>query len=94
MTQMLDPFATIFTQTDVHRRAHGCSAFPFNDGPRLGVLASAIAAKRILELGTARGYTACWLAYGSPGAHIENIECDAEHVRHARAHITHTGHSN
>ena len=93
MTQTSDPFAAIFAQTEVHRHGHGCWAFPFGDGPALGVLAAAVAAKRILELGTALGYTACWLAHGSWEAHIDTIERDAEHVRLARANIADAGHA-
>ena len=88
-----DPFVAILAQTEAHRRVHGCWAFPFGDGPALGVLAAAVAAKRILELGTALGYTACWFAHGSAQAHVDTIERDAEHVRLARANIADAGHS-
>ncbi len=53
----------------------------------MGVLAAAAGARRILELGTALGYTACWFAYGSAAAAVDSIERDAEHVRLARANI-------
>ena len=91
--QPSDPFVAILAQTEAHRRVHGCWAFPFGDGPALGVLAAAVAAKRILELGTALGYTACWFAHGSAQAHVDTIERDAEHVRLARANIADAGHS-
>lgn len=42
---------------------------------------------RILELGTALGYTACCLARGSAEAHVDSLEGDTEHVRLARMHI-------
>ena len=87
------PFAAILTQTDAHRRVHGCWAFPFGDGPTLGVLAAAVAARRVLELGTALGYTACWFAHGSAQAHIDSIERDAEHIRLARANIADASYS-
>lgn len=93
MKQPSDQFAAILAQTDAHRRVHGCWAFPFGDGPALGVLAAAVAAKRILELGTALGYTACWFAHGSSQAHVDTIERDAEHVRLARANIADAGHA-
>jgi predicted O-methyltransferase YrrM len=91
MKQPSDPFAAILAQTDAHRRVHSCWAYPFGDGPALGVLAAAVAAKRILELGTALGYTSCWLAYGSSEAHIVTIERDVEHVQLARANIADAG---
>ena len=93
MKSPTDPFAAILAQTDAHRRVHGCWAYPFGDGPALGVLAAAVAAKRILELGTALGYTACWFAHGSAQAHVDTIERDAEHVGLARANIADAGFS-
>lgn len=82
-----DPFAPIRAATDRHRARHGCRAYPFSEGPLLGVLAAAVGAKRILELGTALGYTALWLAHGAPAAQIDTVERDAEHVRLAREHF-------
>ena len=50
-------------------------------------------ARRIIELGTALGYTACWFANGAPDAHIDTIDFDPEHVRLARANIEAAGFS-
>lgn len=86
-----DPFRAIYDQTDHHRRQHGCWAYPFGDGRALGTLAGAVGAARILELGTALGYTACWLAYGSPAARIDTIERDPEHVRLAIRNVADAG---
>ena len=82
-----DRFAAVKHATDQHRANHGCWAYPFDDGPLLGMLAGAIRPRRILELGTALGYTALWMAYGAPQATIETIEADDEHVRLARANL-------
>jgi predicted O-methyltransferase YrrM len=79
-----DPFAKVRTQTLRHRAQHGCGTYPFDDGAILGVIAAAVAPKRILELGTALGYTALWFAHGSPEARIETVELDPMHVRLAR----------
>jgi len=82
-----DPFADVRAATDAHRAEHGCGAYPYNNGPLLGVLAAAAQARRILELGTALGYTALSFAQGAPDAVIDTIEADAEHVRLARAQV-------
>ena len=84
---MDDPFAHIRAATDAHRKQHGCGAHPYDNGPLLGTLAGAANARRILELGTALGYTALWLAHGAPDAVVDTIERDAEHVRLAREHV-------
>ena len=53
-----DPFREIQAATDAHRSSHGCWAYPYDEGSRLGTIAAAIDARRVLELGTALGYTA------------------------------------
>src|SRR5262249_14841646 len=69
------------------RAKHGCGAWPHSNGALLSALAAAADAERILELGTALGYTALSFARGAPRAVVDTIERDAEHVRLARAHI-------
>jgi predicted O-methyltransferase YrrM len=61
-----DPFAKIRNATSQHRAEHGCTAYPYDDGPLLSVLAATAHARRILELGTALGYMALSFAYGAP----------------------------
>jgi predicted O-methyltransferase YrrM len=84
-----DPFASVRAATNTHRAQHaGCGAYPYANGPLLGALAAATNARRILELGTALGYTALWFAHGAPDAVIDTIERDARHVKLARANVT------
>src|SRR5580700_4237470 len=47
-------------------------------------------ARRILELGTALGYTALSFASGAPDSTVDTIERDPEHVQLARDNITAT----
>ena len=82
-----DPFAALREATLKHRAAHGCSAYPYDNGALLGALAAAANARRVLELGTALGYTALCFAKGAPQAVIDTIERDAEHVRLAREQV-------
>jgi predicted O-methyltransferase YrrM len=82
-----DPFAKIRDATNAHRARHGCGAYPYDNGPLLAVLAAAADARRILELGTALGYTALSFASGAPDATVDTIERDPEHVRLARENI-------
>lgn len=83
-----DPFAQIRKATDQHRaRHHGCGAYPYANGPLLSALAAAVQARRILELGTALGYTALSFAYGAPDSTVDSIERDPQHVSLARDNI-------
>jgi predicted O-methyltransferase YrrM len=82
-----DPFAKIRAATTAHRARHGCGAHPYDNGPLLAALAAAANARRILELGTALGYTALSFASGARDATVDTIERDPEHVRLARENI-------
>ena len=82
-----DPFLEVRKATDRHRAGHHCSAHPYANGPLLSVLAAASRARRILELGTALGYSALSFAYGAPDSTVDTVERDPEHVRLARENI-------
>jgi predicted O-methyltransferase YrrM len=82
-----DPFAKIRTATNAHRNKHGCGAYPYSNGPLLAALAGAANARRILELGTALGYTALSFASGAPDATVDTVERDPDHVALARDNI-------
>jgi predicted O-methyltransferase YrrM len=86
-----DPFAKIRATTNAHRAQHGCGAYPYDNGPLLAALAAAAGARRILELGTALGYTALSFASGAPDATVDTVERDHEHVRLARDNIAAAG---
>ena len=87
----IDPYAAIQAATRAHRASHGCGAYTFEDGPALRLLASERQPQRILEMGTALGYTACSLASGSTSAQVDTIEADVEHVGLAREQIERVG---
>ncbi len=83
----VDPFAKVRAATNTHRAKHGCGAYPYDNGPLLAAIAAAANARRILELGTALGYTALSFASGAPDATVDTIERDPEHVQLARDNI-------
>ncbi|MGN6250287.1 MAG: O-methyltransferase [Marmoricola sp.] len=84
-----DPYAWVRTATDAHRHEHGCWAYPYADGTLLGAVGAAVGPTRVLELGTALGYTSCWWA--AAGAQVDTVERDPVHVRLARANIERAG---
>lgn len=86
-----DLFASIQAATRTHRKTHGCGAYTFEDGPGLARISADARPARILELGTALGYTACCLASGSPAAKVDTIEGDPDHVYLARKQIAAAG---
>ncbi|HEY7291423.1 MAG TPA: O-methyltransferase [Vicinamibacterales bacterium] len=61
-------------------------------GALLQLLATAIGARQILEIGTAVGYSGIWLARALPlDGRLMTMEMDAERVREARENFTRAG---
>lgn len=56
-------------------------------GRLLSILARATGARLILEIGTAIGYGALWLARGAPQARVVSIDTDAQRLAGARAYL-------
>jgi predicted O-methyltransferase YrrM len=88
---LADPFGEVRKATVDHRARHGCGTYPYRHGPLLGVLAAAVQARRILELGTALGYTALSFAHGAPNSMVDTLERDPQHVQLAREKIATAG---
>lgn len=62
------------------------------EGSLLHILARAISARRILELGTAIGYSGTWLARAVPeDGQLITVEGDAETAKRARTNFERTG---
>jgi len=87
----VDPFADVRKATDQHRARHRCHAYPYRHGALLGTLAAAVQARRILELGTALGYTALSFAHGAASSMVDTIERDPEHVEPDHRIAVHEG---
>lgn len=63
-----------------------------SQGKLLSILAKAIGAKRILELGTLGGYSAIWLARALPSdGRLVTVEVDARHADVARRNFESAG---
>ncbi len=87
----VDPFEALQDHTRQHQARHGCGAYTYDGGSLPGVLAAAVSAQRIVEVGTALGYTACWLASANEATTVDTVENDAEHVELARAELARYG---
>lgn len=63
-----------------------------NQGKMLSVLATAVGARRILEIGTLGGYSTMWLGWALPiGGRIVTIEYDPKHAAVAKENIARAG---
>ena len=88
---ILGQLESIQRATRTHREVLRCGAYTFEDGGGLIDLVQSVSAKRVLELGTALGFTACCLAQGHESAHVDTIEADETHVRLAQKNIADLG---
>lgn len=86
-----ESFADLLAVSHQHRADHQCGAYPYDKGSLLRVLAAGLALARIVEVGTALGYTAICMADAAPEARIDTIDIDPEHTRLARAHFAQYG---
>src|SRR4051794_5323115 len=63
-----------------------------NQGKFLWLLARAIGARRVLEIGTLGGYSTIWLARAvPPGGRVVTLELDPAHAAVARANVERAG---
>ncbi len=63
-----------------------------SQGRLLGILARAVSARRILEIGTLGGYSAIWLSRAlPPGGRLISLELSPEHARVARSNLENAG---
>ena len=63
-----------------------------NQGKLLMVLAQAVGARAILEIGTLGGYSTIWLARAlAPGGRVITLEANPMHAKIARANVAHAG---
>lgn len=63
-----------------------------DEGRLLHFLAASCGAKRIVEVGTLAGYSACWLARALPGdGRLHTIEYDPRHAAVARENVARAG---
>ena len=63
-----------------------------NQGKLLMLLARAVVARKILEIGTLGGYSTIWLARGlAPGGHLVTLEVNPAYAETAGANIARAG---
>jgi predicted O-methyltransferase YrrM len=63
-----------------------------NQGKMLHILALAVGARAILEIGTLGGYSTIWLARALvPGGHLVTLEADPKHAAVARENLARAG---
>jgi predicted O-methyltransferase YrrM len=86
-----DPILDAALQASVEAGLPPAQVAP-NQGKLLAILAQAIRARAILEIGTLGGYSTIWLARAlPPGGSLITLEANPEHAKVARANIAAAG---
>lgn len=62
-----------------------------HEGALLSLLVKIAGAKRVLELGTATGYSGIWLLRGTGGGELTTFEVDRQRAERARANFSEAG---
>jgi predicted O-methyltransferase YrrM len=89
LNRMVDP---ILVEIEREGAAHKLPLIDAEVGSLLRVLATAIGAERILEIGTAIGYSGIWLAGALPShGMLLTLEVDGERARRARENFARSG---
>lgn len=70
----------------------GVEAVSAATGAQLALIAAALAAESIIEIGTGIGVSGLWLLQGAPDAQLTSIDVEADHHEAARRHFTEAGH--
>jgi len=82
----------VLRRLDLESRAEEIPSVEPATGPFLAALVAAARARRVLEVGTAIGYSGLWMARGlAPGGRIISIDPDAARQARARAAFAEAG---
>jgi predicted O-methyltransferase YrrM len=88
---LLPPRDALLAEMEAYAAAHQVPISDPEVGRLLALLARSRGARRILEVGTAIGYGAIWLARGAPEAHVVTLEADAATAAVARGYLERAG---
>ncbi len=80
-------FDSLFRRAVDHRVEHDCSAYPYESYNSLFEIVTTQNPKRILEIGTGIGFTACVMSAAAPNAEIISLDKDAEHAHTSKSFI-------
>lgn len=78
----------------VHRKVHGCGGYSFEEAGGQLEWVSTHKPRRVVELGTALGYTAAIFAPASPGCHVDTVASGSLYVSLARENLAQLGLAN
>ena len=91
LDRLLPPRDALLREMEEVSRRDGVPSADPEVGKLLAILARTTGARQILELGTAIGYGALWLARGAPEARVTTIDVDPDRIARARSYLERGG---
>jgi caffeoyl-CoA O-methyltransferase len=91
MVRLLPKRDKVLSRMEDEAHREGIPIVDANEGALLSLLVRIAGAKRLLELGTATGYSGIWLLRGTEGGMLTTFEVDGERARRARANFAEAG---
>jgi predicted O-methyltransferase YrrM len=91
MDSLVLPRDKVLARMEEEAHREGIPIVDAQEGALLGLLVRIARGNRVLELGTAIGYSGIWLLRGTDGGTLTTYEMDGERARRARANFSEAG---
>ena len=91
MDSLVAPRDEVLARMEEEAHREGIPIVDAQEGALLNLLVKISGGKRVLELGTATGYSGIWLLRGTGGGTLTTYETDKERARRARANFSAAG---
>jgi predicted O-methyltransferase YrrM len=91
LNALVQPRDKVLARMEEEARREGIPIVDEHEGALLQLLVRIAGGKRVLELGTATGYSGIWLLRGTNGGTLTTFETDPERARRARANFAEAG---
>src|SRR6267378_6657016 len=87
LDSLLPPRDPVLARMEEEAHREGIPIVDAHEGALLSLLVRVAGAKRLLELGTATGYSGLWLLRGTDGGSLTAFEVDGKRAARARANF-------
>jgi caffeoyl-CoA O-methyltransferase len=91
LDSLLPPRDPVLARMEAEARSENIPIVDAHEGAFLYLLVKIAGAKRVLELGTATGYSGIWLLRGTAGGALTTYEVDHKRAERARANFSEAG---
>ncbi|GAC1686128.1 MAG: O-methyltransferase [Candidatus Dormibacteraceae bacterium] len=91
INELLPPRDLVLARMEAEAHAENIPIVDAHEGALLYLLVKFAGAKRLLELGTATGYSGIWLLRGTAGGALTTFEVDHKRAERARANFSEAG---